>query len=104
MELLNQIRDILLMVVMACLAVAICFCLLRAILGPRVTDRIISINLIGTKIIILICVLAYYIGEQYLIDVALVYALISFLAVVVLMNVYLASYNRKKSGKGEEKA
>lgn len=84
---------------MIVLAIAIFFCLFRALLGPRFTDRLIAVNLIGTKTIILICVLAIFIGEQYVVDVALIYALISFLAVVVLANVYRTSYNKRKAEK-----
>ena len=45
----------------------------------------------------LICTLALYLGEQYLTDVALIYALISFLAVVVLVNIYLSSHKQKQA-------
>lgn len=78
------------------LALAVGLCLLRAILGPRFTDRIIAINLIGTKTIMLICILAVLINEHYLVDVALVYSLISFLAVVVLVNIYLTVHKKKR--------
>ena len=95
MEMLKAATNSLLLFTMIVLAVAIFFCLLRALLGPRFTDRIIAVNLIGTKTIILICALAIYMAEQYLVDVALVYALISFLAVVVLVNIYLSTHKRK---------
>lgn len=98
MSILNTATSVLLTVTTVILAVAVCFCLLRALLGPRFTDRIIAVNLISTKTIILICVLAALIGEHYLVDVALVYSLISFLAVVVLVNIYLTVYNRRKAG------
>ena len=66
------------------LSITIFFCLMRAALGPRFTDRIIAANIIGTKIILLIAVLSLIIGEGYLVDVCLIYAVISFLSVVVL--------------------
>ena len=71
------------------LSVAIFFCLLRAALGPRFTDRVIAINIIGTKVIVLIAMLSLYIGEPYLVDICLVYAIISFLSVVVLARAVL---------------
>lgn len=104
MNLLDKATDILMLTALIVLAIAIFFCLLRAILGPRFTDRVLAINLIGTKTIMVICVLSLYIGEQYLIDVALIYALISFLAVVVLVNVYLSSYNKRKAEQENKKA
>ena len=66
------------------LSVAIFFCLLRATLGPRFSDRIIAANIIGTEIIVLIAVLAFIVEESYLADVCLIYAIISFLSMVVL--------------------
>lgn len=104
MEVLAAVQEKFLMLIMVGLAIAICFCLIRALLGPRFTDRIIAVNLISTKTIILICILAFYIGEQYLVDVAVVYALISFLAVVVLANVYQSAYNKRKAEKDAKAA
>ena len=99
MEMINTMTHWVLLITMICLAIALLFCLLRAILGPRFTDRLIAVNLVGTKTIILICVIAMYIGESYLVDVALVYALISFLAVVVLANVYKSSFDKEQAEK-----
>ncbi len=78
------------------LAIMICFCLVRAVKGPRIADRIVAINMIGTMVIILIAVLAFYQKESYLLDVCLIYAMISFLAVIVLCKVYMGVYLRCK--------
>lgn len=93
----DELINMILLVAMIGIAIATGFSLLRAILGPRATDRLISINLIGTKIIIIICLLAAYLREQYLIDVALIYALISFLSIVVLVNAYRYMRERQES-------
>ena len=66
------------------LSVSIFVCLMRATLGPRYTDRIIVASMVGTQVIVLIAVLAMLISEDYLADVCLIYAIISFLSVVVL--------------------
>lgn len=99
MSILETATTCLLTFTIIVLAAAVCFCLFRGLLGPRFTDRIISVNLIGTKTIILICVLSVLIGEHYLVDVALIYSLISFLAVVVLVNIYITVYNKRKAEK-----
>jgi len=65
------------------------FCLLFAVRGPRLTDKIIGVNMIVVKSIILIIFVGIFIGEDYLIDVALVYALISFLATIVFTRLIL---------------
>ena len=79
------------------LSVTIFFCLMRATLGPRYSDRIIAANIISTKIILLIAVLSLIIGESYLADICLIYAVISFLSVVVLAR----SVIEKKEGSEE---
>ena len=66
------------------LSVSVFVCLMRAALGPRYTDRIISASMVGTQVIVLIAVLAVIVGQDYLADICLIYAIISFLAVVVL--------------------
>ena len=64
-------------------------CLLRAIRGPEIADRIVAVNMLGTLTIMVIWILSLWQNESYLLDVALIYAMISFLAVVVLTRVYL---------------
>ena len=77
------------MAVLVCLSILTLFFLFRAIRGPRIADRIVSINMICTLTLAMICILAMMLGEGYLVDVALVYALLGFLAVVVLCKVYM---------------
>ena len=91
--------------VLVVLSVLALLCLVRAIQGPRIADRIVSINMISTLTISMICVLALRLGEGYLADVALIYARIGFLAVVVLCKVYMgiALERREKQKKEAEK-
>ncbi len=67
-------------------------CFVRAVRGPSIADRVVAVNMIGTQIIIMCCVVGLMIGEGYLADVALLYAMISFLAVVSLCKVYMGVY------------
>jgi multicomponent Na+:H+ antiporter subunit F len=78
------------------LAVTIFFCLLRAILGPRLTDRVIAVNIISCKVIVLFSMLAILFDEFYLLDVSIVYALIGFLTVVVLSKVYISACSNRQ--------
>lgn len=91
----ETLRSSLLIASAVFLSVSIFICLMRAALGPRYTDRIIVASIIGTKVIVLIAVLAVIIGEDYLADICLVYAIISFLSVVVLARSVLEN---KKDG------
>ena len=81
--------DVLFQSALVGLAVMTLLCLIRAIQGPRIADRIVSINMISTLTIAMICILAIRQNQGYLVDVALIYALIGFLAVVVLCKVYM---------------
>ena len=71
-------------------------CLIRAIKGPRIADRLVSVNMMGTMVMVMIAILALLLDEGYLIDVCLVYAMISFLAVFVLTKVYIGIYEEKR--------
>ena len=72
-------------------------CLLRAIRGPRIADRVVGINMIGTIIIMMIAILSLMLEEGYLVDIAIIYAMLSFLAVVVLVKIYIGIYRSQKT-------
>ncbi len=72
-------------------AVLIGIMLIRSVIGPRITDRILSINMMGTMVISCIAILSRLLEEAYLTDVALIYAMISFVAVLMLAVMYIPS-------------
>ncbi len=78
------------------LAVMLFACLVRAVRGPRIADRLVSVNMMGTMVMVMIATLALMLDEGYLVDVCLVYAMISFLSVVVLSKVYIGIYEEKR--------
>ena len=90
MEVSNAYQ-IMLQVSMFTLSITIFVCLIRAILGPRFTDRVMAVNIIGTKAIVMIAILSFLLEESSLVDIAVVYAMISFLAVVILSKCYRLS-------------
>lgn len=59
--------------------------LARALKGPTIYDRIVSVNVFSTKTVLVIALITYVTGHADLIDVALVYALINFIAVVTVL-------------------
>jgi len=75
--------QIILFVGMIYLSVLIFLCLAKAVRGPKLATRIISTNMIAIKILLIIVVVGIFINEDYLIDIAIVYALLSFLAVII---------------------
>lgn len=84
------------------LAIMVVLCLIRAIIGPKVGDRIVAINMMGTMIMVIIAILALMLGEGYLVDICIIYAMISFLAVIVLTKVYMGVYRQKKEEKSDD--
>ena len=74
----------------------------KSIKGPRITDRVVCVNMVGTLVIISICILSFLLNESFLLDVSFIYVLISFLGVVVLTTVYINSYLEKKKKLLEE--
>ncbi len=100
---MEQILDIFLPVVIAILALLTFLCLIRALKGPEISDRVVCVNMIGTLVIMIIAVLTVLLGEDWLADIAAVYAMISFLAVVVLSKIYIGVY-REKHSKEDQKS
>lgn len=88
--------------VLIVLAMLVILCLLRAIIGPRTADRIVSVNMMGTMVIVIIGILTVMMGEGYLADICIIYAMISFLAVIVLTKVYMGVYMEKKEAAEKE--
>ena len=59
--------------------------LARAALGPTVFDRILALNMFGTKTVLLISVIGFFTGRPDFLDLALVYALINFVGVIAVL-------------------
>lgn len=59
--------------------------LVRAFKGPTVYDRIVAANVFGTKTVLVVALIAVMSGNGDLVDVALVYALINFIAIIAVL-------------------
>jgi len=66
----------------AAILVSMLLVLVRAFRGPTVFDRILAINSIGTLTVLLIAVHGYLTDRPEFLDLALVYALISFIGTI----------------------
>lgn len=67
--------------IMIAMALAVC----RALLGPSVFDRILAVNMFGTKAVLLISVFAFFSGRHDLLDIALLYSLLNFVGVIAAL-------------------
>jgi len=83
--------------IMVGFALCIMGCLIRAIRGPKTMDRILAVNMIGTMSIIIILIMSLVLKEDFLLDVDLIYAMLSFLAVVVLTKVYMGVHKEEEA-------
>lgn len=93
---MERMKEVVLTASAVVLALLMLATLVRAILGPRFTDRIIAVNVINTLVVAAISVLAVWQREDFLVDVALVYALLSFLTVVVVSRLVLIWQRRRQ--------
>ena len=92
---MEQIKEGILSLSVVVLALASIVSLVRAVLGPRFTDRIIAINLINTMVTAIFALLSVLMEEDFLINIALVYSLLSFLTVVVAAQLVILKRRRE---------
>ena len=87
--------------ILSFLALMLVLCLIRAVRGPRIADRLVAVNMMGTMVMVMIALLAVLKNQGYLVDICLIYAMISFLAVVVLTRIYTGVYRDAKAHEKE---
>ena len=68
--------------------VTMALALTRALLGPTVYDRILAVNMFGTKTVLLIAVFGFLTGRPDFLDIALAYALINFIAIIAVLKFF----------------
>jgi multicomponent Na+:H+ antiporter subunit F len=67
--------------ILIAMALGVC----RALLGPSVFDRILAINLFGTKAVLLVAIFAFFTGRHDLLDISLLYSLLNFVGVIAAL-------------------
>lgn len=68
--------------------VSMLLALIRALVGPTLYDRILSVNMFGTKTVLLIAILGYLMGRPDFLDIAIVYALINFISIIGILRFF----------------
>ncbi len=66
------------------IAVNAFLCLYRAIRGPTVQDRVLSINIVATKTLSVLVLVAFIFKSTFYLDVAIIYALLNFIITVTV--------------------
>jgi multicomponent Na+:H+ antiporter subunit F len=62
--------------------------LVRALLGPSVYDRVLAVNVFGTKTVLLLAVIAFLYGRPDFLDLALAYALINVVGILAVLEFF----------------
>ena len=72
----------------AAVTITMLLALLRALLGPSVYDRVLAVNMLGTKTVLLLALTAFLMGRPDFIDLAITYALINFIGVIAVLQFF----------------
>jgi len=70
------------------LVVAIVLMLVRALKGPTLYDRVLAVNSLGTKIVLLLGVMGFLLGRPDFLDISVLYALINFVATIAILKFF----------------
>lgn len=62
--------------------------LVRALKGPTVYDRILAVNMFGTKTVLLLALMAFISNRLDVLDIALAYALINFIGTIAVLRFF----------------
>lgn len=68
--------------------IALALALSRAFAGPTLYDRVLAGNSFGTKTVVLIGLLGFLAGRPEFLDVAILYALINFAALIAILKFF----------------
>ena len=71
--------------VMAALLVTMVLALTRAFLGPGLYNRILAVNMFGTKTVLFVAVAGFLFGRPDFLDIGILYALVNFVAIVAVL-------------------
>ena len=100
---MENAERILYVAALLCLGVCLFFSLFRAVRGPRPMDRVVGINMTNTLAMLCLAICAFLLDESWLLDVCLIYGMISFLAVTVLSMLRIDSGTDDNDRKEAEK-
>lgn len=81
--------------------VTMALALARALLGPTAYDRVLAVNMFGTKTVLLLSVIALLHGRGDFLDLALAYALINFIGVLAVLQ-FVQQHAIRYSQEGEK--
>ena len=81
--------------------VTMALALVRAVRGPTVYDRVLAVNMFGTKTVLFMAVIAFLFGRPDFLDLALAYALINFIGVFAVLEFFRSRAERRDAARGK---
>ncbi|MBN2027559.1 MAG: cation:proton antiporter [Actinobacteria bacterium] len=76
--------DVFLTVIALIISLNAVICLYRAAVGPTTQDRVLGVNIVGTKTLVVVILVTFIQAESFFLDVAIVYALLLFVVTVAI--------------------
>jgi multicomponent Na+:H+ antiporter subunit F len=73
----------------------------RALMGPTVYDRVLAVNVFGTKTVLLLSVIAFLSGRPDFLDLALAYALINMVGILAVLEFFQNRSQRNSKAKND---
>ena len=70
------------------LVIAIGLMMIRALHGPTLYDRVLAVNSLGTKIVLLLGIMGFLLGRPDFLDISVLYALINFVATIAILKFF----------------
>lgn len=70
---------------------------IRGVMGPTLYDRVLAVNMFGTKTVLLIALLGFVMGRPEFLDIAIVYALINFISVIGVLRYSNSSIFKRRN-------
>ncbi|MCR5432334.1 MAG: sodium:proton antiporter [Lachnospiraceae bacterium] len=100
---MDEFVRVTLIVVLFFLVACMVMALIRAFTGKKPADRLVAVNMITTIVIMMTIILSVLLKESWLADISAIYALVSFVAVIVFSRLYIVSHMKKKAAAEKEK-
>jgi len=83
--------------------VTMALAMIRGLKGPEIYDRVLAANIIGTKTVLLLAVVALLYGRPDFLDLALAYALINFIGILAILQFVQNREARRQIERANEK-
>ena len=84
------------------IAILIIISLIRTITGKLTADKIIGLNMTSTLTVLAMIILTALLSEDYIADIAIIYVMLSFIAILILAKIYINLYNLREREEDEK--